>query len=69
MTMPACKVPVSSDRGQSHRCNMQGATRQRAAAQRAQLDALAPLAADTQALLLAAADTEPVASAKVKKTE
>lgn len=45
---------------------MQDATREWAAQQRGQLDALLPLATDTHALLAAAADTEPNAAAKVR---
>ncbi len=43
----------------------QAQTREWAAQHRAQLDGLAPLAADTQALLAAAADTEAAPTAKV----
>lgn len=43
----------------------QGHTREWAAQQRAQLDSLAPLAADSQALLAAAAETEAAPAAKV----
>lgn len=45
---------------------MQGVTREWAAQQRAQLDTLWLLATDTHTLLIAAADTEPNAAAKVR---